>query len=52
MPHIQDYLFIEVPIDRFEMACQGFSSTGQYFTFLDWAFSCGALSQTSFLGAL
>jgi hypothetical protein len=46
------YTFIEVPLDRLEMACCGFTCTGQYFTFLDWAFSVGALSQTSFLGAL
>jgi hypothetical protein len=35
------FIFIEVPLDRFEMACCGFSSTRQYFTFLDWASSCG-----------
>jgi hypothetical protein len=45
-------LFIEVPIDRFEMACCGFSSTGQYFTFLDWVFCVGGLKQISFLGVL
>jgi len=31
------YTFIEIPLDRFEMACQGFTCTGQYFTFLSWA---------------
>ena len=46
------YLFIEVRIDRFEMACCGFTSTGQYYTLSDWAFSFRAEKQISFLGVL